>query len=104
MEMSWDFMKRFGKKSYANDRRRFNRILKKAGIPFTCYPLYDGYKWEFPDYPSGDVIIHSGSYACKFGWFESMGFPWDGEDVAIATASTLARNIKTLIDLGKWDE
>lgn len=70
-----ELKKRYGKKSYANDRRRLNRKLKKAGIEFEWHHLYDGYQWTFPQskYPEGDAIIHSGSYCNKYGKFETMG-------------------------------
>jgi len=60
---------------YANDRRRLNRKLKKAGIKFEWHHLYDGYQWTFPEspYPRGDAIIHFGSYGHHRGNFETMG-------------------------------
>ena len=63
------------KNGYGNDRRRLNRLLKKAGITFECKQLYDGYQWTFPNsaYPDGDAIIHSGSYGHMYGYFETMG-------------------------------
>lgn len=64
----------FNERSYANDRRKLNRKLKKAGINFEWHHLYDGYQWTFPtsNYPDGDAIIHSGSYGCNRGHFETM--------------------------------
>ena len=63
-----------GKKSYANDRRRLNRLLKKAGIAFQWEHLYDGYKWIFPQsqYPDGDAVIHYFSYGNLLGYFETI--------------------------------
>jgi len=68
-------LSRWGKESYANDKRRLNRLLKKAGIVFQCEHLYDGYKWTFPQsaYPNGDAVIHSFSYCNRQGCFETMG-------------------------------
>ena len=68
-------LNRWGKKSYANDRRRLNRLLKKAGIPFEWETIWDGYKWTFPQsaYPNGDAVIHSFSYCNRQGYFETMG-------------------------------
>ena len=80
----------FGKKSYANDRRRLNRLLKKANINFSYAPLYDGYRWEFPDaQPNGDAVIHNFSYGNKYGHFETMGCDWDLGDVTELTAHEL---------------
>ena len=59
--------KLYGKKSYANDRRKLNRKLKKAGIKYHWEKLYDGYTWLFPKYPYGDAAIHSGTYGNKHG-------------------------------------
>lgn len=62
------------KRNYANDRRRLNRKLKKAGIDFEWHHLYDGYQWTFPGsiYPYGDAVIHFGSYGHSRGHFETM--------------------------------
>ncbi len=62
------------KKSYANDRRRLNRLLKKAGIVFKWEPIWDGYKWTFPQsaYPNGDAVIHNFSYWNDLGYFETL--------------------------------
>lgn len=67
--------KMYGKKSYANDRRRLNRLLKKAGIVFEWHTIWDGYQWTFPQsaYPNGDAVIHSGSYYNRKGHFETKG-------------------------------
>ena len=67
-------LNQWGKKSYANDRRRLNRLLKKAGIVFEWSSIWDGYKWIFPQsaYPNGDAVIHSGSYCNRQGYFETM--------------------------------
>ena len=86
-------MKHHGKKSYANDRRRLNRLLKKAGIPFNYETLWDGYKWTFPQsaYPNGDAVIHSYSYCSRHGYFETMGI---GPEVGC-----VPRTAKELIEL-----
>lgn len=34
-------------RNFGNDRRRFNRKLKKAGIKFEWHHCYDGYQWTF---------------------------------------------------------
>lgn len=82
-----------GKKSYANDRRRLNRLLKKAGIVFQWEHLYDGYKWIFPQsqYPKGDAVIHYFSYGNRHGYFETLGI---GPEV-----DCIARTAQELIEL-----
>lgn len=58
----------------------FSRSLMIHNIPHTIEPLFNGYKITFP-WCKGDAIIHSYSYGHEEGLFETMGFPWDGEDV-----------------------
>lgn len=83
-----------GKRKYSNDRRKLNRKLKKAGIKFEWNYLYDGYQWHFPQFPAGDVIIHSFSHYSKDGCYESMGMPWDDDDVTTLTAKQLIEAMK----------
>lgn len=58
--------------------------LDDNGVPSHVENLYDGYKVTFP-WCCGDVIAHSG----MLGWgeceytVESMGFPWDEDDVTL---------------------
>ena len=71
-------------------REYFKRIaylvteLSDNGVPMHVENLYDGYKVTFP-WCRGDVIAHSG----MLGWgkcehtVESMGFPWDEDDVTL---------------------
>ena len=94
MEIMSTLKKLYGKKSYANDRRKLNRKLKKANIEYRWEKLYDGYKWYFSKYPNGDAIIHSGSYYNKSGCFETMGMPWDEDDVTVLTANELVNKLK----------
>lgn len=80
---------RFGKQSYANDRRKLNRLLKRNGIDFSWSTIYDGYQWHFPSQPQGDAVIHQYSYGSKYGHFETMGCDWDNGDVTELTAQEL---------------
>lgn len=82
-----------GKKSYANDRRKLNRKLKKAGINFIWRHSFDGYQWLFPEF-RGDAIIHSFSYGNKQGYFETYGMPWDNGDVSMVSAKDLIKHLK----------
>lgn len=70
-------------RNFGNDRRRFNRKLKKAGIKFEWHPLYDGYQWTFDKFPGGDITLHSGTYYARRGYLESYRMPWDGDDVTV---------------------
>lgn len=69
-------------------RNYFERIadlvlaLSDNGVPCHVENLYDGYKVTF-SWSCGDVIAHSGMLG-NFGYnVESMGFPWDGDDVTV---------------------
>lgn len=58
--------------------------LSDNGIPCHVEDLYDGYKVTFPGC-DGDVIAHSymlGRGECEYT-VESMGFPWDEDDVTL---------------------
>lgn len=84
----------FGKKSYANDRRKLNRKLKKAGIEYSWEKLYDGYAWRFPKFPGGDAAIHSGTYGNRCGCFETYRMPWDNGDVTVLSADELIQKLR----------
>jgi hypothetical protein len=84
----------FGKKSYANDRRKLNRKLKKAGIEYSWEKLYDGYAWRFPKFPGGDAAIHSGTYGNRCGCFETYRTPWDNGDVTVLSADELIKKLR----------
>ena len=94
---SYNFWRRarLSKASYANDRRRLNRKLKKAGYQFTYHKIYDGYQWILNGFPNGDIIIHCGSYSNRYGHFESMGMPWDNGDCTECTANEIIEWLKT---------
>ena len=71
----------------------FSTLLIERHVTFTRERLYDGWKWLFPDFPYGDVIIHSGSYHCDEGYVESMGMPWDEDDVSVFLPEEMANRI-----------
>ena len=64
-------------------RDEFNRILDSADISYTVSQFKGGYQWTFPNYPHGDIAIHSGTYYSDEGFLESYGMPWDNGDVSI---------------------
>ena len=88
-------------RTYANDRRRLNRLLKKAGIEFEYHQhhlMRDGvcraaYQWTFPQYPDGDIIIGPFSYGGARGLFESMGMPWDNQEEGYTVSAVTAKEI-----------
>lgn len=58
--------------------------LDDNGVPSHVENLYDGYKVTFP-WCCGDVIAHSGMLGLgRYEYtVESMGFPWDEDDVTL---------------------
>lgn len=54
--------------------------LTKSCVPYTLNVLWDGLQIRFP-WNSGDLVCHSGSYGCEQGDLESLGCPWDEDDV-----------------------
>jgi len=70
-------------------------MLKRENIPFVQERLWDGFKITFP-WCDGDVVCHNGSYGSNWGHVESMGFPWDDEDVTEDDVGSMAQRIITL--------
>lgn len=66
--------------------------------------LFNGWRVTFKGY-SGDAICHDGSYDSQFGYWESIGFPWDGDDVSVHDADTLVAFIAALNNVETpWEE
>ena len=55
--------------------------LTERNIPHTINVIWDGLQVRFP-WNCGDLVCHSGSYGHDHGNIESMGCPWDGDDVS----------------------
>ena len=68
--------------------------LTHRGVPVTMNPLWGGYQLRF-HWCNGDVIMHPYSYYNSEGMVESMGFPWDEDDVSIHTPSEM---IELIVD------
>ena len=65
-------------------------LCKEKNIEITHVDAYmHGFIVVFENW-SGDAILHDGSYQnTKYKW-ETIGFPWDGEDVSVHSAEELA--------------
>ena len=50
----------------------------------------------------GDAILHDGSYGRDSGKWETIGFPWDGMDVSVHDADTLARLLAAVKNGEDW--
>lgn len=57
-----------------------SHALSQLSIPYELHAIYDGYQLTFP-WMEGDVVIHSYSFGCAGGLFETMGFTDDEDDV-----------------------
>ena len=55
--------------------------LSERNIPHTINVIWDGLQIRFP-WNGGDIVCHSGSYGSAVSDVESMGCPWDDEDVS----------------------
>ena len=64
--------------------------------------LHHGFQVLF-DGMDGDAILHDGSYRHTRHYWETMGMPWDGDDVSTHDAYTLTHMIKTYQDGGDWE-
>lgn len=56
--------------------------LSEYNIPHSLNVLWDGLQIQFP-WSGGDIVCHHGSYKSNLGKVESMGCPWDDEDVSV---------------------
>ena len=66
---------------FANPILTLSNALSVRNIPHTLNVIWDGLQIRFP-WNGGDIVCHNGSYGHNFGNVESMGCPWDGEDVS----------------------
>lgn len=76
----------------------FTHGLMVCKIPFAVTPFFDGYKWMFFDNEM-DVVIHSGSYGHEEGLVESIGFPWDDDDVSSEYPEDMVRLIADFMEM-----
>lgn len=52
----------------------------------------------------GDAILHDGSYGRLGCDWETIGMPWDGDDVSVHDAETLVRMLDAVLDGRDWRE
>lgn len=65
---------------FANTILTLTKFLSERDIPYTLHICWDGLQVCFP-WNDGDLICHSGSYGHDKNMVESMGCPWDEDDV-----------------------
>lgn len=90
-----------------NACRRYNVEINEV-----CH-YQNGWHVTFAGYPHADAICHDGSYGSPYymasylglghdndwsrsGEWETIGFPWDGEDVSVHTSEELAQYLAAL--------
>lgn len=56
----------------------------------------NGFTVTFRGYPHADVVIHDNSYGHESGLWESVGFPWDYDDVSVHSSYQIASMINAL--------
>lgn len=96
-------------RKFSNDRRKLNRLLKKADIDFEWHPhpimqrnITDAaYQWTFPKFPEGDVIIGPFSFGACMGCFESYGMPWDNQEEGYNVTALKAKELVENLTKGK---
>ena len=61
-----------------------------------------GFQVRFEDWEKPDAICHDGSYGSRLGLWETYRFPWDGKDVSVMDARTLAKRLHALKNGEDW--
>ena len=84
--------------TYVNSLHTFLTELDRYNIKIEDIWFYqNGFQITFEGLP-GDAILHDGSYGNAIGMWETMGFPWDYDDVSIHTTHELAELLKNFIE------
>lgn len=65
-------------------------------------PYCNGFIVIFPEIGMGDAICHDGSYGNEQSLWETMGFPWDDEDVSVHESKCLVHMLATLKEGSDW--
>lgn len=79
------------------------RACKKEGVEINKVFFYqNGFTVTFKGM-KGDAILHDGSYGKETYSWETMGMPWDYDDVSEHTAKELATLLGQL-KRGEWKE
>lgn len=80
---------------YAKPILTLANALTEQKIPHTLNVIHDGLQIRFP-WCKGDFICHNWSYGHESGWVESLGFPWDYDDVSCSSVEEAIANITSL--------
>lgn len=77
---------------YANPIFVLANLLSERNVPYSLNPCWDGLQMRF-QWSKGDIICHSGSYNSDDNFVESMGCPWDEDDVSCLSIEEAYLNI-----------
>ena len=77
---------------------------KKYGVSIKQVRCFmNGFQVRFDDF-EGDAILHDGSYGHNSCDWETMGFPWDGDDVSVHSTHKLASMLAALKRGEDWQK
>lgn len=98
---------------YTNVELNKTRVNSLAHLVFHCDNLgveidkvifyMHGFTVTFKGYPNADAVLHDGSYGRDVGEWETIGFPWDYDDVSVHTSAQLANMINALNHNEDWE-
>lgn len=106
--------------AYINSLVDLVNACRELGVKINkvCH-FQNGWHVTFTGHPHADAVCHDGSYGspCPFwapnrghnndwshsGSWETIGFPWDYNDVSVHTAGELAHMLKALHDGFDWE-
>ena len=77
---------------YAKPILALANLCTSEKIPHIINPIHDGLQIRFP-WNNGDFVCHYFSYGHEYGDVESMGCPWDGDDVTRLTVEDAIVNL-----------
>lgn len=78
--------------AYAISILTLANALTAYNVPYTLNVIWDGLQIRFP-WNHGDIVCHSGSYGHDQNCVESMGCPWDDDNVTCLSLDEAYNNI-----------
>ena len=72
-------------------------MCEQADVAISKVQFYlNGFVVYFEGFPNANAVCHNSSYGNKYGLWETMGFPWDGDDVSVLNAYELVSEIRNV--------
>ena len=89
---------------YVNGLVELVALCRAHNVEVTKVQFFqNGFRVEF-EVDDGDAILHDGSYGRNDGTWETIGFPWDGDDVSCHDSDTLAKMLNALKTGEDWEQ